>query len=59
MSPVVLKKYICADMGELGWGGGLAEHIVLPKSCVIPIPDSISLEVGGMSDPSVPSFPNQ
>ena len=39
----------------IGWGGGLAEHIVLPRSAVIPIPDSISLEVGGVLSPSVPS----
>lgn len=31
----------------LGWGGGLSEHIVLPRHAIVPIPKSISLEVGG------------
>ena len=41
----------CCDkngfVGLSGWGGGLAEHIVLPRSTVFAIPDNVSLEVGG------------
>ncbi|SLM35205.1 sorbitol dehydrogenase protein [Lasallia pustulata] len=45
----------CCDkngfVGLSGWGGGLAEHIVLPRSAVISLPDSISLEVGALVEP--------
>lgn len=34
-----------------GWGGGLAEHMVVPASCVKPLPDNISLEVGALIEP--------
>ena len=30
-----------------GWGGGLSEHIVVPRSAVYEIPDGVSLEAGG------------
>ncbi|MCJ1258096.1 hypothetical protein MMC24_005926 [Lignoscripta atroalba] len=45
----------CCDnngfVGLSGWGGGLSEHIVLPRSCVFSIPDSVSLEVGALVEP--------
>lgn len=31
----------------LGWGGGLSEHVVLPRHAIVHIPKSVSLEVGG------------
>ncbi len=31
----------------LGWGGGLSEHVVLPRHAIVHIPKSIPLEVGG------------
>lgn len=31
----------------LGWGGGLSEHVVLPRHAIVHIPESISLEIGG------------
>lgn len=34
-------------MVALGWGGGFSDHIVVPRSAVYKIPDSVSLEVGG------------
>lgn len=41
----------CCDkngfVGLSGWGGGLAEHIVVPRASVFAIPESVSLEVGG------------
>ncbi|KAK7905458.1 hypothetical protein LTR67_000180 [Exophiala xenobiotica] len=45
----------CCDkngfVGLSGWGGGLAEHMVVPASCVKPLPDNISLEVGALIEP--------
>jgi hypothetical protein len=41
----------CCDkngfVGLSGWGGGLAEHIVVPRASVFAIPETVSLEVGG------------
>lgn len=41
----------CCDnngfVGLSGWGGGLSEHVVVPRKAVYEIPDSISMEVGG------------
>ena len=41
----------CCDqngfVGLSGWGGGLSEHIVLPRQAVFEIPESVSLEVAG------------
>lgn len=34
-------------VGLSGWGGGLAEHLVVPEYCVQKIPDNVSLEVAG------------
>ena len=34
---------------HVGWGGGLSEHIVVPRSAVYEIPDGVSLEAGGNS----------
>lgn len=45
----------CCDqngfVGLSGWGGGLCEHMVVPASCVKPLPDNISLEVGALIEP--------
>jgi len=45
----------CCDkngfVGLSGWGGGLAEYIVLPRSAVFPIPDEVSLEAGALVEP--------
>ncbi|KAF2762302.1 GroES-like protein [Pseudovirgaria hyperparasitica] len=38
-------------VGLSGWGGGLSEHIVLPKSCCYKLPDNVSLEVGALIEP--------
>jgi threonine dehydrogenase-like Zn-dependent dehydrogenase len=34
-------------IGLSGWGGGLAEHIVVPTSTLYHLPDNVSLEIGG------------
>ena len=31
----------------IGWGGGLSEHVVIPRKSVFAIPDAVSMEVGG------------
>lgn len=45
----------CCDkngfVGLTGWGGGLAEYIVLPRSMIFPIPDEVSLEAGALVEP--------
>lgn len=41
----------CCDkngfIGLSGWGGGLSEHVVVPRYAVYVIPDSMSLEIAG------------
>lgn len=32
-----------------GWGGGLSEHVVVPRNAVYEIPENVSLEVAGKS----------
>lgn len=34
-------------MELLGWGGGLSEHVVIPRTAVFEVPDQISMEVAG------------
>lgn len=45
----------CCDkngfVGLSGWGGGLAEAMVVPESCVKKLPDNVSLEVGALIEP--------
>ena len=45
----------CCDkngfVGLSGWGGGLSEHVVIPRKAVFKIPDSMSMEVAGESGP--------
>ena len=36
-------------IGLSGWGGGLAEHIVVPEYAVFHVPDNVSLDVAGKS----------
>lgn len=38
-------------IGLSGWGGGLAEHIVLPENTLYHLPDNISLEIGALVEP--------
>ncbi len=41
----------CCDqngfVGLSGWGGGLSEHVVLPRTAVFEIPKTMSLEIAG------------
>ncbi|OJD33330.1 sorbitol dehydrogenase [Diplodia corticola] len=38
-------------IGLSGWGGGLAEHIVTPQSCLYKLPENVSLEIGALVEP--------
>ncbi|KAI9893378.1 MAG: hypothetical protein M1814_006674 [Vezdaea aestivalis] len=38
-------------VGLSGWGGGLSDHVVLPRSCIFKIPAEVSLEVGALVEP--------
>ncbi|KAJ9649374.1 hypothetical protein H2201_006588 [Coniosporium apollinis] len=38
-------------VGLTGWGGGLAEHIVVPETALYHLPDNVSLEVGALVEP--------
>lgn len=38
-------------VGLSGWGGGLAEHIVVPTSTLYHLPDNVPLEVGALVEP--------
>ena len=40
---------------NVGWGGGLSEHVVLPRKSVFSIPDAVSMEVGGKCHLRIPS----
>lgn len=31
----------------VGWGGGLSEHVVIPRKAVYEIPSNVSMEVAG------------
>lgn len=31
----------------VGWGGGLSEHVVVPRKAVFEIPDSVSMDIAG------------
>ena len=44
----VLAHWIPAD-GLVGWGGGLSEHVVVPRNAVYEIPENVSLEIAGES----------
>lgn len=45
----------CCDkngfVGLSGWGGGMSEHVVLPRDSVKKLPDNVSLEVGALVEP--------
>ncbi|KAL8640832.1 MAG: hypothetical protein Q9228_002291 [Teloschistes exilis] len=45
----------CCDnngfVGLSGWGGGLSEHVVVPRAAVYKIPEGVSLEAGGKISP--------
>ncbi|KAL8695876.1 MAG: hypothetical protein Q9224_003104 [Gallowayella concinna] len=45
----------CCDnngfIGLSGWGGGLSEHVVVPRAAVYEIPDSVSMEAGALVEP--------
>ncbi|PSN68952.1 sorbitol dehydrogenase [Corynespora cassiicola Philippines] len=38
-------------VGLSGWGGGLAEHIVVPTSTLYHLPDNVPLEIGALIEP--------
>ena len=43
----------CCDqhgfIGLSGWGGGMSGHVVIPRTAVFPVPNSIPLEIAGES----------
>jgi len=45
----------CCDkngfVGLSGWGGGMSDFMCVPASCVKPLPDNVSLEVGALIEP--------
>ncbi|KAL8731168.1 MAG: hypothetical protein Q9166_003575 [cf. Caloplaca sp. 2 TL-2023] len=45
----------CCDnngfVGLSGWGGGLSEHVVVPRAAVYQIPESVSMEAGALVEP--------
>ena len=38
-------------VGLSGWGGGLADHIVVPTSTLYHLPDNVPLEIGALVEP--------
>ncbi|KAL9053555.1 MAG: hypothetical protein Q9206_003887 [Seirophora lacunosa] len=34
-----------------GWGGGLSEHVVVPRAAIYEIPDSVSIKIGALAEP--------
>ncbi|KAF2741096.1 sorbitol dehydrogenase [Polyplosphaeria fusca] len=38
-------------VGLSGWGGGLAEHIVVPTTTLYHLPDNVPLEIGALIEP--------
>ena len=34
-------------VGLSGWGGGLSEHVVIPRQAVFELPENVSLEIAG------------
>jgi len=38
-------------IGLSGWGGGLADHIVVPTSTLYHLPDNVPLEIGALVEP--------
>ncbi|KAI9754686.1 MAG: hypothetical protein M4579_004591 [Chaenotheca gracillima] len=38
-------------VGLSGWGGGLSEHVVLPRASVLHLPDNVRLEIGALVEP--------
>ncbi|KAH9875256.1 hypothetical protein J1614_004747 [Plenodomus biglobosus] len=38
-------------IGLSGWGGGLADHIVVPVSTLYHLPDNVPLEIGALVEP--------
>ncbi|KAL8702924.1 MAG: hypothetical protein Q9201_003904 [Fulgogasparrea decipioides] len=45
----------CCDnngfVGLSGWGGGLSEHVVVPRAAVYEIPEAVSMEAGALVEP--------
>ncbi|KAL9038466.1 MAG: hypothetical protein Q9214_005269 [Letrouitia sp. 1 TL-2023] len=45
----------CCDnngfVGLSGWGGGLSEHVVVPRKAVYAVPEKVSLEVAALVEP--------
>jgi len=38
-------------VGLSGWGGGLSEHVVIPRKAVYEIPDSVSMDIAALVEP--------
>ncbi|KAI9836756.1 MAG: hypothetical protein M1837_003244 [Sclerophora amabilis] len=38
-------------VGLSGWGGGLSEHVVIPRASVYHLPDNVKLEIGALVEP--------
>jgi len=38
-------------IGLSGWGGGLADHSIVPADAAIPLPDRVPLEIGALIEP--------
>ena len=53
---VMGKTYLCDDRIELGitdgWGGALAEQVLIPERYAFEIPDSISIAAAAMIEPA-------
>lgn len=39
------------SIGLAGWGGGLAERVVVPASQIVPVPQDVSLEAAALAEP--------
>ena len=49
VSLLILLYRLPSQTHIVGWGGGLSEHVVVPRKAVYEIPDNVSLEVAGKS----------
>jgi threonine dehydrogenase-like Zn-dependent dehydrogenase len=42
---------LISELTLVGWGGGLADHIVVPTSTLYHLPDNVPLEIGALVEP--------
>lgn len=47
VSLLILLHRLPSQPHIVGWGGGLSEHVVVPRKAVYEVPDNVSLEVAG------------